>query len=126
MSDWNDARLREFADAEIEALDGCDGLLACSPELWDEMNTAYVVLIRKANNGVEAGGIFWDEEDARRIANEFNDSQKLSSRPEFAYFNRVVFQPRPKKFSEIVQEENRIFPGYVQDEHFFIDVKGPL
>ncbi|CAM5998724.1 unnamed protein product [Sphagnum balticum] len=49
---WSEARLREMAEAEDEALSATEGLLACSPELYAEMEKT---VRQKFADGVSCG-----------------------------------------------------------------------
>jgi len=44
LSNRDEEWLRRMAEAEDEALAGCNGVLACSPELWAMMNGKEVVM----------------------------------------------------------------------------------
>ena len=114
VSEWSEERLRELAAAEEEALAESDGLLACSPEIWDEMNTAYIVLIVLPNGGTQVHSIYWDEDEAKVTAKEQSLQPGI-----FGYVNQVTFKPRQPKFSELMNQEMRVFPA--ESDSVFLD-----
>jgi hypothetical protein len=81
--------LVDMIEAEEKALSESDGLLACSPELWELMNTAFVVL-RQVYSGpnsfkTHVDSIHWNETKAKDAV------VALQARGDVVYYESAVF-----------------------------------